>query len=97
MAKPAAGAGLSLVFLDALRVEIRDERLVRNKAIHIALDVRADGIKEVLGLWIEQNESAKFWLRVMNELKNRGAEDVLRAVVDGLQGFPTLPPEIPPF
>lgn len=60
-----------LVFFDALRVKIRDEGLVRNKAIHVALGVRADGTKEVLGLWIEQNGGAKFWLRVMNELKNR--------------------------
>jgi putative transposase len=77
-----------LVFFDALRVKIRDEGLVRNKAVHIALGVRADGTKEVLGLWLEQNEGAKFWLRVMNELKNRGVEDVLLAVVDGLKGFP---------
>ena len=77
-----------LVFFDALRVKVRDEGLVRNKAIHIALGVRADGTKEVLGLWVEQNEGAKFWLRVMNELKNRGTEDVLVAVVDGLKGFP---------
>ena len=55
-----------LVFFDALRVKIRDEGMVRNKAIHIALGVRADGGKEVLGLWLEQNEGAKFWLRVMN-------------------------------
>lgn len=77
-----------LVFFDAIRVKIRDEGMVRNKAIHIALGVRADGAKEVLGLWLEQNEGAKFWLRVMNELKNRGAEDILLAVVDGLKGFP---------
>ena len=77
-----------LVFFDALRVKIRDEGLVRNKAIHIALGVRADGTKEILGLWLEQNEGAKFWLRVMNELKNRGVEDLLIAVVDGLKGFP---------
>src|ERR1700720_4148361 len=77
-----------LVFFDALRVKIRDEGLVRNKAVHIALGVRADGTKEILGLWLEQNEGAKFWLRVMNELKNRGVEDVLVAVVDGLKGFP---------
>jgi putative transposase len=77
-----------LVFFDALRVKIRDEGLVRNKAVHIALGVRADGAKEILGLWLEQNEGAKFWLRVMNELKNRGVEDVLVAVVDGLKGFP---------
>jgi putative transposase len=77
-----------LVFFDALRVKVRDEGLVRNKAVHIALGVRADGTKEVLGLWLEQNEGAKFWLRVMNELRNRGVEDVLIAVVDGLKGFP---------
>ncbi|NJS13297.1 MAG: IS256 family transposase [Sphingopyxis sp.] len=77
-----------LVFFDAIRVKIRDEGLVRNKAIHIALGARADGRKEVLGMWIEQNEGAKFWLRVMNELKNRGVEDIMLAVVDGLKGFP---------
>ena len=77
-----------LVFFDALRVKIRDEGLVRNRAVHIALGVRADGTKEILGLWLEQNKGAKFWLRVMNELKNRGVEDVLIAIVDGLKGFP---------
>src|SRR5690242_14836617 len=77
-----------LVFLDAIRVKVRDEGLVRNKAVHIALGVRADGAKEILGLWLEQNEGAKFWLRVMNELRNRGVEDILIAVVDGLKGFP---------
>ena len=77
-----------LVFFDALRVKIRDEGLVRNKAVHIALGVRADGTKEILGLWLEQNEGAKFWLRVMNEMKTRGVQDILIAVVDGLKGFP---------
>jgi putative transposase len=77
-----------LVFFDALRVKVRDEGLVRNKAVHIALGVRADGSKEILGLWLEQNEGAKFWLRVMTELKSRGVEDILIAVVDGLKGFP---------
>jgi putative transposase len=77
-----------VLFLDAMRVKIRDEGLVRNKAIYIALGVRSDGAKEVLGLWIETSEGAKFWLRVMNELKNRGVEDILIAVVDGLKGFP---------
>ena len=77
-----------VVFLDALRVKIRDEGLVRNKAVHIALGVRGDGTKEILGLWLEQNEGAKFWLRVMTELRNRGVEDILIAVVDGLKGFP---------
>src|ERR1700692_3500492 len=77
-----------LVFFDALRVKIRDEGLVRHKAVHIALGVRHDGGKEILGMWLEQNEGAKFWLRVMNELKNRGVDDLLIAVVDGLKGFP---------
>jgi len=77
-----------IIFFDCLRVKIRDEGFVRNKAVYIALGVRADGRKEVLGLWIENTEGAKFWLRVMNELKTRGAEDVLIAVVDGLKGFP---------
>ncbi|MCO6178789.1 IS256 family transposase, partial [Ciceribacter sp. RN22] len=77
-----------LVFFDALRVKIRDEGTVRNKAVHVALGVRGDGTKEILGLWIETNEGAKFWLRVMNELKNRGVEDILIAVADGLKGFP---------
>lgn len=81
-------AAYPLVFFDAIRVKIRDEGMVRNKAIHIALGVRADGAKEVLGLWVEQNEGAKFWLRVMNELKNRGVDDIMLAVVDGLKGFP---------
>jgi transposase-like protein len=77
-----------VVFLDALRVKIRDEGLVRNKAVYLALGITLEGTKEVLGLWIEQNEGAKFWLRVCNELKNRGVSDILIAVVDGLKGFP---------
>jgi putative transposase len=77
-----------IVFFDALRVKIRDEGLVRNKAVYIALGVQPDGTKDILGLWIETSEGAKFWLRVMNELKNRGVGDILIAVVDGLKGFP---------
>lgn len=77
-----------LVFFDALRVKVRDEGLVRNKAIYLALGVMPDGTKDILGLWIENSEGAKFWLRVMNELKNRGVEDILIGVVDGLKGFP---------
>jgi putative transposase len=77
-----------LVFLDAIRVKVRDEGTVRDKAVHVALGVRPDGAKEVLGLWIEQTEDAKFWLRVVNELRDRGVEDILIAVVDGLKGFP---------
>ena len=78
----------AIVYFDALRVRIRDEGLVRNKAVYLAIGITCDGDKEVLGLWIEQSEGAKFWLRVMNELKARGAEDLLIAVVDGLKGFP---------
>jgi putative transposase len=77
-----------LVFFDAIRVKIRDEGFVRNKAVYIALGILPDGTKEILGMWIEQTEGAKFWMRVMNELKNRGVADILIAVVDGLKGFP---------
>lgn len=77
-----------LVFFDAIRVKIRDEGSVKNKAIYVALGVRVDGRKEILGLWIEQNEGAKFWLGVMNEIRRRGTEDILIAIVDGLKGFP---------
>jgi len=77
-----------IVFFDALRVKIRDEGLVKNKAVYVALAYNGDGEKEVLGLWIEQTEGAKFWLRVINELKMRGVNDILIAVVDGLKGFP---------
>jgi len=77
-----------VVFFDALRVKMRDEGTVRNKAVYLAIGVGADGRKDVLGIWIEQTEGAKFWLRVMTELKNRGVQDLLIAVVDGLKGFP---------
>lgn len=77
-----------VVFFDALRVKIRDEGTVRSKAVYLALGVTPEGHKDVLGLWIEQTEGAKFWLRVMTELQARGVRDVLLAVVDGLKGFP---------
>ena len=77
-----------IVFFDALRVKIRDEGLVKNKAVYVALAFNANGEKEVLGLWIEQTEGAKFWLKVVNELKTRGVNDILISVVDGLKGFP---------
>jgi putative transposase len=77
-----------IIIFDALRVKIRDEGTVRNKAVYLALGFTMDGHKEVLGLWIEQTEGSKFWLRVMTELKNRGVADVFIAVVDGLKGFP---------
>jgi len=77
-----------VVFFDALRVKIRDEGLVKNKAVYVALALNPDGEKDVLGLWIEQTEGAKFWLKVVNELNARGVNDILVAVVDGLKGFP---------
>jgi putative transposase len=77
-----------VVFFDALRVKIRDDGLVKNKAVYVALAITAEGDKEVLGLWIEQTEGAKFWLKVMNELRTRGVADILIAVIDGLKGFP---------
>jgi putative transposase len=78
----------AVVYFDALRVKIRDEGMVRNKAVYLAIGIDCAGQKDVLGLWIEQTEGAKFWLRVMNDLKARGTHDVLFAVVDGLKGFP---------
>lgn len=77
-----------IIFFDALRVKIRDEGTVKNKAVYLALGINAEGIKEVLGIWVEQNEGAKFWMKVMTELHNRGVKDILVAVVDGLKGFP---------
>jgi len=77
-----------VLFLDALRVNIRDEGHVSKKAVYIALAIRLDGQKEVLGLWIERNEGSKFWMGILNELKNRGVQDILIAAVDGLSGFP---------
>jgi len=77
-----------IVFFDALRVKIRSDGVVKNQAVYLALGVAVDGTRDVLGLWIEQTEGAKFWLHVMNELRNRGVADMLIAVVDGLKGFP---------
>lgn len=77
-----------VVFFDALRVKIRDEGTVRNKAVYLALGVTPEGQKDVLGLWIAHTEGAKFWMRVMTELQARGVTDILIAVVDGLHGFP---------
>ncbi len=77
-----------VVIFDALRVKIRDEGTVKNKAVYLALGIDRDGHKDVLGLWIAQTEGASFWLRVMTELKSRGVEDLLIALIDGLVGFP---------
>jgi putative transposase len=77
-----------IVYFDALRLKIRDEGTVKNKAVYLALGIDVSGRKDVLGLWIEQTEGAKFWLKVFNDLKQRGVSDILIAVVDGLRGFP---------
>lgn len=77
-----------VVFFDALRVKIREDAVVRNKAIYLALGVLADGSRDILGLWIEGTEGAKFWMKVFNDLKTRGVNDILIAVTDGLKGMP---------
>lgn len=77
-----------IVYLDALVIKVRDQGTVTNKAAFLALGVNMQGTKEVLGLWIEGNEGAKFWLKIMTELKNRGVADVLLVCCDGLKGFP---------
>lgn len=77
-----------VVYLDALVVKIRDQGVVRNKSVYLAVGVAMDGQKDVLGMWIEETEGAKFWLKVITELQNRGVQDILIACVDGLKGFP---------
>ena len=76
-----------VVFFDALWVKIREDGVVRNKAVYLALAVLPDGTRDILGLWIEQTEGAKFWMKVFNELKTRGTQDILIAVTDGLKGM----------
>jgi len=76
-----------VVFFDALRIKVRDEGVVRSKAVYLALAVLPDGRRDVLGIWIEQTEGAKFWLKVFTDLKTRGCEDILIAVTDGLKGM----------
>lgn len=77
-----------IVYMDCIVVKVRQDSTVTNKAIFLALGVNTDGHKELLGMWIAQNEGAKFWLSVLTELKNRGLNDILIACVDGLKGFP---------
>ena len=76
-----------VVFFDALRVKIRDDAIVRNKAVYLALAVLPDGTRDILGIWIENTEGAKFWMKVFNDLKTRGVGDILIAVTDGLKGM----------
>ena len=77
-----------IVYLDCIVIKVRENMTVINKSIYLALGVNMEGKKELLGLWISQNEGSKFWLSVLTELKNRGVEDILIACVDGLKGFP---------
>lgn len=77
-----------VVYLDCLVVRSRDSGVVQNKSAYLALGINSEGEKELLGLWMAQTERAKFWLSVMNELKNRGVEDIFIACCDGLKGFP---------
>lgn len=77
-----------ILYLDALMVKVRDNGVIRNKAVYLALGVNLDGDKELLGLWLSPNEGAKFWLQILTELKNRGLQQVFIACVDGLTGFP---------
>src|SRR4051794_16050988 len=77
-----------IVYFDALWVRVREDRSVRNRACYLALGVTCDGDREVLGIWWQETEGAKFWLAVLNDLRRRGVEDVLIACVDGLKGFP---------
>ena len=76
-----------IIYLDAIVVKVRDEGHIKNKAVYLALGVNIEGHKELLGMWIENTEGAKFWLRVVTELNNRGVKDVFIACVDGLKGF----------
>lgn len=78
----------AVVFMDAIHFHVRSEGQIVKKAVYIAIGINMDGLKEVLGMWVGENESAKFWLSVMNGLKNRGLKDILIACVDGLTGFP---------
>jgi putative transposase len=77
-----------IVYLDALWIKVRDEGHVVNKAAYLVIGIRMDGTKDVLGIWLEKEEGAKFWLKVITELRNRGVKDILIACVDGLKGFP---------
>jgi putative transposase len=77
-----------ILYLDALFVKMRYEGRVENRAVHVAVGVRMDGFKDVLGLWVAESEGPKFWLSVVTELQNRGVKDILIACVDGLKGFP---------
>src|SRR5437763_21310 len=77
-----------IVYLECLVVKVKENQRVNNKAVYLALGVTLSGNKELLGMWLSQNEGAKFWLAVLTELQNRGVKDIFIACVDGLTGFP---------
>lgn len=77
-----------VVFLDAVHFKVREEGRIVTKAAYVALGINSEGYKDILGIWIGENEGAKFWLKVCNELKNRGVQDILIVCIDGLKGFP---------
>jgi transposase-like protein len=88
MAEPALEKSYAIVYLDALRVKSREDGKSCNKSVYVVLGGDFEGKKEVLGLWIAENEGAKFWMGVLTQIKNRGVEDILIACMDGLTGFP---------
>lgn len=77
-----------IVYMDCIVVKVRQDSTIINKAVYLALGVNTDGQKDLLGMWMSENEGSKFWLSVLTELKNRGLKDILIACVDGLKGFP---------
>ena len=88
MAAAAVGRRLPVVFLDALVLKIREGETVQRRACYLALGVTVEGERDVLGMWFQETEGAKFWMQVLNELKQRGVSDILLCCVDGLTGFP---------
>lgn len=87
----------AVVFMDAVHFHVRSEGQIVKKAVYIAIGVQLDGIRDVLGMWVGENESAKFWLGILNSLKNRGVKDILIACVDGLTGFPNAIEAVYPY
>ncbi len=88
MANRPLDAVYPIVYLDCIVLEVRQDNRAINKSVLLALGINIEGQKELLGMWLAENEGAKFWLNVLNELKNRGLNDILIVCVDGLKGFP---------
>ena len=85
--KPAQLEKYAIVFVDAVHFHVREDNRTVKKAVYVAIGVKLNGKREVLGMWVGGNESAKYWLSVLNEIKNRGVEDIMIVSVDGLTGF----------